>query len=1283
MRAIFLGLAVGFLGLAVGVSCARAEDPTAAATASAAKTPTATGQVGFDAEWIWSPAHEKNAAPEGDCYFRKSFEVGAVVLAEVQIAADNEYELFINGQRASRGNDWRQMQAIDVTKLIRPGKNVVAVRAGNTSEGSAGLVARVLIKRQAGTFESFSTDNSWKTSVRRFKSWTLPAFNDRDWIQAASYGALGLALPWGDEVVIAGQGARFTVDKEFEIERLMRDEDVGSLIAMVFDSRGNIYASQEGGHLLLLRDTDGNGIHDKVTTYCDKIENVQGIVALGRRVFTVGVGPEGPALYRLRDGDRDGTADEITKLVSFKGSRGEHGAHAVRVGPDGLLYVVIGDHARVDAQPVGRSAYHRWYEGDLVRPRYEDPQGHAVGIPAPGGTVIRTDANGSFVEVVAGGLRNAYDFAFDADGELFTYDADMEWDRGAPWYRPTRINHVTAGAEMGWRSGWAKWPEYFLDSLPPAVRLGAGSPTGVEFYEHFAFPKRYHGALFACDWASGKIYAVAFERQGATYVGKSETFLEGRPLNATDVAVGPDGALYFCTGGRGTDGGVYRVRWTGNIPPSVRNLGDGIERAIRQPQLDSDWARSRVAGVKRDQGDKWGPALVAAAADVERVLEERLRAVDLLVTFGPRPTDQLLTKLAADGEPRMRAKAARLLFASDDAQVRAALENLLSDSDALVRRLACESLLRRGPLPASATILPLLDDDDRFTAFAARRVLEHLPVDQWARTVLTTDNLGWFFQGSTALLNVERLSATSRVVLQRCEKLCEPPTYQNLDRQEQLELLRVVQLAILHGNIPPGDLLELSDALTELYPTADALANRELVRLLVHLQSIDAAEKFAAELAKEQPLVERLQIGAYAARLQTGWQPGAKVAMVKFYEEARSVEGGYSVGAYVEQFARDFLVNLTLKERNNLLSQGENWPATALSILAGLPEDPHEKTLEIIRNLDDRVRPLCAEDDAQRRLRVGIIAVLGRVDEQESAAHLHRVYRDEPEYRSPAAMSLSQRPEGENWAYLVDALKTAQGVAAEELLVALTKVPQRPRDAQPYRSAILLGLASPNPSHALKLLEHWTRRTAASAGSEDDQLASWQRWYAEKFPDAPPAALPEDGGGDKWSYEELLIYLESPAGKDGDPQRGRLAFSKAQCAACHRVGTNGESIGPDLTTVARRFQRKEILESIVYPNHVISDQYASRIVSTNGRTLEGMVVQNRTGGVTVLLPSGKKVDVARNDVDGIRPSSVSAMPTGLLNPLSLEDVADLFAYLASGRHAGVARAATKSGQPAR
>ena len=69
------------------------------------------------------------------------------------------------------------------------------------------------------------------------------------------------------------------------------------------------------------------------------------------------------------------------------------------------------------------SPHHHYYDGELFTPKYEDANGHAAGIKAPGGTVVRTDTNGSFIELFVGGFRNAYDHAFNRDGELFTYDS--------------------------------------------------------------------------------------------------------------------------------------------------------------------------------------------------------------------------------------------------------------------------------------------------------------------------------------------------------------------------------------------------------------------------------------------------------------------------------------------------------------------------------------------------------------------------------------------------------------------------------------------------------------------------------------------------------------------------------------------------------------------------------------------------------------------------------------------------------------------------------------------
>ena len=134
------------------------------------------------------------------------------------------------------------------------------------------------------------------------------------------------------------------------------------------------------------------------------------------------------------------------------------------------------------------------------------------------------------------------------DRDLFIHDADMESDEGTSWYRPTRLCHVVPGGEYGWRSGWSKWPEYYFDSLPAVIDTGRGSPAGIVTYNHFMFPARFHGCLFTADWSQGKILAIKLKRTGASYSATTETFLEGNPLNVTDLEVGPDGWLRVSIG---------------------------------------------------------------------------------------------------------------------------------------------------------------------------------------------------------------------------------------------------------------------------------------------------------------------------------------------------------------------------------------------------------------------------------------------------------------------------------------------------------------------------------------------------------------------------------------------------------------------------------------------------------------------------------------------------------------------------------------------------------------
>ena len=353
----------------------------------------------------------------------------------------------------------------------------------------------------------------------------------------------------------------------------------GSWVSLTADNQGRLIASDQYGKLYRITPpTAGSSELAKVELLDVDMGMCQGLLCAFDSLYAVvnGNANQGAGLYRLRDTNGDDQYDEVKRIRAFEGG-GEHGPHAVILSPDGKgLYVCGGNHTKIPNPEQSRVP--RNWEEDQVLPRMWDAGGHAVGIMAPGGWICRTDPNGTTWELVSSGFRNEYDIAFSPEGELFTYDADMEWDVGTPWYRPTRVNHVTSGSEFGWRSGTGKWPEFYPDSLPSVVDIGPGCPTGVVFGTGAKFPEKYQRALFISDWSYGIIYAVHLTEDGATYVGEAEQLCSAPALQVSDMIVGPkDGALYFTIGGRRTQSGLYRITYTGDeatSPVAPRQLGD-------------------------------------------------------------------------------------------------------------------------------------------------------------------------------------------------------------------------------------------------------------------------------------------------------------------------------------------------------------------------------------------------------------------------------------------------------------------------------------------------------------------------------------------------------------------------------------------------------------------------------------------------------------------------------------------------------------------------------------
>ena len=282
--------------------------------------------------------------------------------------------------------------------------------------------------------------------------------------------------------------------------------------------------------------------------------------------------------------------------------------------------------------------------------------------------------------------------------------------------------------------------------------------------------------------------------------------------------------------------------------------------------------------------------------------------------------------------------------------------------------------------------------------------------------------------------------------------------------------------------------------------------------------------------------------------------------------------------------------------------------------------------------------------------------------------YLRELFERDPSRRTTVAMGLAQSPGGKNWPLLIRSLPILEGDAAVEVLSQLKLVEGGPprQAAEPTRYVILCGLRlkENGANHAIELLEHWYGEQRSKPDDRwDVALKAWQTWYAKQYPDSPPADLPKTAQPSAWNFDSLLTHLSEPE-TQGDATHGAAVFVKAQCAKCHRFGRTGEGIGPDLSTVSRRFQKREVLESIIYPSHVISDQYASKTIQTvDGRQFTGIVGEAGPDVLNILLSSGEQMRIKRAAVGRIAPSKVSTMPEGLLNELTLQEITDLFEYL--------------------
>ena len=759
--------------------------------------------------------------------------------------------------------------------------------------------------------------------------------------------------------VISRKGSResaYKIQDEFEVRRILGGKH-GSYIAMAFNEFGQTIVSCEGKGLIRVDFTrKAAGPNERVTIVCKSVRNIQGILPINGKLFVTGDGPEGIALYELSDRDKDGFYETSRSILKFKGKPGEHGPHGLCLGPDGMIYIVFGNQSGIDASMIAKSSpYQAAYEGESIK-RYEDPGGHALGVKAPGGMVIRLNLDGSKVEAVAGGIRNAYDLVFNAYGDLFIHDSDMEADLGLPWYRDTQLFHVIAGAEIGWRRGWAKWPDYYIDGSKPVAKTGAGSPTGATSYQHVMFPIRYHNALFLGDWLNGRIISAQLRPDGATYKAVTETFFEANGMTITDLSVGPDGALYFCTGGRGTEGGIYRIHWTGNVPEAFRNLKNDMAKIVRSPQPMSPWTMQQKALLRIKMKSRWSQSLRGIVNETANKPVYRQNAINAMLLYGPRPSVDEVIEWTRDPSSTVRRAATQLLASLKDSRksgasrekTKSALVRLVGDEDTFVRRTACETMVRLEMKCEPQVLEPMLRSGDWSQATAARRLLETIDVDKWYEMFQTTKDPGLFCQLSASLIKVQPTLKNAYQILVRHSELSEA----HVSDEDFINMLRVSQLAIAQAKVDPMKIPAFTQRISNEFPAQNGKINRELAHLLAHLKSAHIEDRLTKYFkTTSDSMTDQIAVAMYFQTISDKLSSRNRLAIVDFLETQKDrQQTGSSYRHYLEQAIRDMSASIREDEFDTVLENGDRWQNATLALfyrIGDLTSKRVEKIIEI------------------------------------------------------------------------------------------------------------------------------------------------------------------------------------------------------------------------------------------------------------------------------------------------------------------------------------------------
>ena len=957
----------------------------------------------------------------------------------------------------------------------------------------------------------------------------------------------------------------------------------------------------------VLIDSNKDGKADKSTVYANhfnKLVDGTGAGVLfrkGKVLFTCI-----PNLWELEDKNGDGRADTRKILhtgygvrVAFRG----HDLHGLTIGPDGKVYYSIGD---------------RGYNIPRRGHRFVNPES---------GAIFRCNLDGSELEVVATGLRNPQELAFDEYGNLFTGDNNSDSGDRARWVQ------IVEGGDTGWRMAYQYlkdrgpfnrekiWhpfhPEQPAHIVPPIANFADG-PSGLAFYPGTGLGDHFRGKFFLCDFRGNPgrsgIRTFRVKNKGATFdlVDSEQTFWR---ILATDLAFGPDGHLYvsdWVNGWNGLGKGrIYRI----SDSRTDRGLADQVQELLAgklQKLQPGDWLQMLNHPDRRIRQESQfllaeagqSTALLKVASTFNKGRLPRIHAIWALGQIGrldhTRGKLAELLPLLKDRDPEIRTQAAKILA---DCRFEPAANQLirqLADTSLRVRAQAALSLSKLAASQAVPALIRMLEENDNRDP-----VVRHC-----------------------GMMGLTKCATSQTIVA--------------LAKHPSPSVRRVLVVALRRQRSPL-----VATFLSDAEPIVVAEAARA-----IHDVPIDAAFSQLAKLSDDGPNHPSVVRRALNANFRLGGSKQA-IALARYAaDEGNQMQFRQMALRMLSQWSkpsnRDWVLGMWRPLRPRQVAVAANalrkFLPGVLSAEAKIRQQGAQVAARLgIREVAPALHKTFSDTSQPAAVRASALLGLATVKTKLLKPALNASLLDKNDLVRAAGRTVLARTDAKRAIPLL-ARSTLQGTIIErqQAYTALQNLKQPEVNAIFIQSLKRLIDGKIAAATQLDLLEAATAR-------KDPNIQSLLKQYESK--------RPQNRAG---KFRESLL--------GGSAARGKHIFfnrTQASCLRCHKIKGRGGEVGPDLSKIAKDKKRLYLLEAIVDPNKKIAKGFDSVIIVDNeGRIVSGVLKGQTDKAVDLITVQGRRLQIDKENIDEMR-SSKSAMPDDLPKNLSRRDVRDLVEYLSN------------------